>query len=1144
MPITVQQNIPRINYGDYAPEIVEEPQGSVLGAAFRLENDVVNLIQYASRGEFQADPNFSPMERIQRSPYYNMMPDSFVGVQSDAEWSYVEARIAKELKGRELIASAGIGGIAAAMAAGILSPTILIPVGNAATAGRVSTAAAKTAAMTAFGVGVQEGVLHMNQETRTVAESAFAIGGGAVLGAGLGAAVRYLDPLGLDKIADDMVTSPTKQAILPLNENPEPRGLSAQAATPEERAMGAGIVDPGRIAPTLMSGVAARALGEGAENLLKGSWVGPVTNLMNSPRVGARSFVAEFGNAGIYTTEMLKGTVAPSRGVIEHAVGQYDGMGIMAIDRAKTLYHEWYKSQSRLGFLSGMNYKSQQEFFQATGRDFFDVVQGISGDAASPTRKAAEDIYNTVFMPILKEAQYAGLAPFGRMGQDEVGLRMAMEIVSQKVSRVRLAEDYEAARAILRENAMEKLRDAQVKAEELSLKEDEAGLVAELVKRRAPHTVDGESQAAKLARLDEDDIMEIADEIATEIMRKQMSNGRRHAPVDILQSLGLKEGKFIYVNPSRTWSNGRTWKEFLQQDMEALVRSFTRSMGPDIELQRRFGVNFRSDEPFDLSKKKFTRIPQVKQFMEEIDAERAKANKIEDEAKRKKALTKLVQEEQNFVTQVNALIGKTRHTFGAPEDPNDVFYRAGKAALQLNTMRLMGGVVLSALPDLARPVLKYGFMSTFRNGLKPLLTDLRSFKATAKELNYAGAALELAQHGRANAFFGLYEETDMANTMVERGLGRGTSLLGKIALFDYWNAGLKNFAGNIAMGEIMSIGDKLARGGSLSARQTRFLAGLSIRQNDLKAIMRIVQEEGGGSEVRPGVWLPNGEDWMKGGPEAIDAEAQRLLDAHLKLNPKSKATLDSKPTSDSKYTFRQQATKDVMSERARLQTVLRSALKQATEDTIITPGLELPNWMQGSMTGRLIGQFRSFTFSSHTKAVIAASQEARQGNMAPIAAGALFSLALGVVSYYTWARAVGGDTQARMENEFDAAINGQDGGLERIADEAITRSGLLGAMAEAQKFAERTPGLEKFATLSGTPTAKSPYLNPVLELGGPTIAGAVGNLGRIVATVSDPTTETFRKTKQLMPYQNVFYLRQIFDAMNESAMRAAGVNPG
>ena len=1148
MPISVQQTLPRINYSGYAPTIAEEPVGALgtLGAAFRLENDVVNLIQYASRGDFNPDPEFDPMSRVKTSQFFNLQPQSFIGVQSDAEWNFMEAKIAKELKDRAILEAGGIGGIAAAMAAGILSPTVLIPVGNAATAGRVTTAAAKTAAMTAFGVGVQEGILHMNQETRTVAESAFAVGGGAVLGGLLGAGIRYLDPLDMDRVANDMVTAPTKQAILPLNTfGGPPQGLSAQAATPEEMAsyVNTRFTDPGPIAPGISSLIPGVETNPAVKNTLNFSWMGKITRLMASPREGARAWAAEFGNAGLYTEGALQGRVAPEDGVLEHVVGSYMGKFALTHERTKELYTDWYLSQGKtLGTLgSRANFSSMREFSEAVGNEMFQVIQGTAGNVAPQVRKAAELYINDLFLPVVKEAHNVGLPPFNRLGSSEESIRMALEIVTQKISRLKLGGDYNVAREILAENAIEKLRAAKLKAEELSLKDAERGLVADLIAGKAPRAVDGLTDNPKimLAKLDDEEILEVAQDIADELMRKHMANGRRHAPVDILQAIGEKEAKYIYVNPTRTWSNGRTWSEFLEQDAEILGRSFSRSIGPDIELYRRFKVNFQSDEPFDLSKKKFTKIPQVKRFMEEMDIARQDMLKIADPEKRAKVGQKLAKEEADFVRDTNAMIGMLRHTYGAPDDPMAVGYRAGKALLQLNTMRLMGSVVLSALPDLARFVLKYGMMSTMKNGLKPLLTDLKGFRAVTKEMRYAGAGLELALHGRANAMFGLFEESDMGGMFIERAMQQGTNMMGKVAAFDYWNTGLKNFAGNIANAEIMMISEKAAAGQTLTPREVRFLGGLSIRQEDAAAMMRLIQRRGG-TQMENGVWLPNTEDWLKVPDEEVTARAEEMLAAYKRDKPKSTATIKSK-SPDGKLTYEQAARREILRESSRLLRVYQSALKQAVDDTIITPGLELPNWTQGSMFGRLMAQFRSFTFSSTFKAVLAASQEARAGNMAPIATGTMFSLALGVLSYYIWAKTVGGNTQARMENEFEAALNGDDEAWARIADEAITRSGLLGVVAEAQKFGERTPGLDKFATLAGTPTAKSPYLNPVTEMIGPWLS-ALNNAGRIAVTAADPTSETFRKAKQLMPYQNVFYLRRMFDAMNESAMDAAGVS--
>ena len=162
--------------------------------------------------------------------------------------------------------------------------------------------------------------------------------------------------------------------------------------------------------------------------------------------------------------------------------------------------------------------------------------------------------------------------------------------------------------------------------------------------------------------------------------------------------------------------------------------------------------------------------------------------------------------------------------------------------------------------------------------------------------------------------------------------------------------------------------------------------------------------------------------------------------------------------------------------------------------------------------------------------------------MAPVVLGTAFSLALGALSYYTWGMSVGGRTRERMLNELDAALNGDTDAMRRWADEAMNRSGLMGVLSEVQKFAERVPAIGKYATISGSPPTRSPYINPFFDAFGPT-GNIIDNLDNIIMTMDDPTSSTFSSMKQLMPYQNLMFIRQYFDALNDELMRQAGVSP-
>ena len=345
-------------------------------------------------------------------------------------------------------------------------------------------------------------------------------------------------------------------------------------------------------------------------------------------------------------------------------------------------------------------------------------------------------------------------------------------------------------------------------------------------------------------------------------------------------------------------------------------------------------------------------------------------------------------------------------------------------------------------------------------------------------------------HGRTNAYADLLDEFQYGN-IIERGLQVGTSFMGRIALFDYWNQGVKGYTASVLLGTIIDAIDNLAATGKLSRRQTMLFSSINLSQDDMLKIHKAMRTGDGGDEISPGVFLPNTENW-------VDQELVQRF---------------------------------------------RASLIRAIDDTIVTPGLDRPGWVDVNGAGRIASQFRSFTLSSTMKVGLAGLQDLRAGNMAQIMIGVPFSLALGLVSYYTWASSFGPGSRPRerMLNEFEAAINGDMQAWGRLADESIDRSGLIGVVAEAIKFGERIPGAAPFVRFGDTPGARSPFVDPLLDLAGPTV-GLLKNASSVLTSLHDPTSMTFNKGKTLLPFQNVFYMRWGLDRVRDAAKRQLGIN--
>jgi hypothetical protein len=193
----------------------------------------------------------------------------------------------------------------------------------------------------------------------------------------------------------------------------------------------------------------------------------------------------------------------------------------------------------------------------------------------------------------------------------------------------------------------------------------------------------------------------------------------------------------------------------------------------------------------------------------------------------------------------------------------------------------------------------------------------------------------------------------------------------------------------------------------------------------------------------------------------------------------------------------------------------RAALAREVTNTIIRPGVERPLLSDVNMLGRMLYQFKSFGMASMPKITMAGLQQ----RDASILAGSMASLGLGAMSYYLWAVATGGKAYEDM----------MKADLDKWADEAINRSGLLGTVSEVQRIAQTIPLLEPIASFSGSRQTRRPGDDLVEALGGPSL-GFLQSASNVVTGLDQPTQSTLRDFRRLLPYQNTVILRSTVDA--------------
>jgi len=544
--------------------------------------------------------------------------------------------------------------------------------------------------------------------------------------------------------------------------------------------------------------------------------------------------------------------------------------------------------------------------------------------------------------------------------------------------------------------------------------------------------------------------MDHAREIATVLKDQIVGNYNRLPAIDLmLHKRGAELRRAVDISSLEI-------SDFLETDIDEITKRYVRTMGPDIELNKKFG----SMDWETIQQPARDELDQKLRLIDE-DPNLSPAQKEKKSQQLNKDFTL-------YKNNWEASIARIRNIRGLPADPDGVAYRGAKLVRELNVARQMGGVLWASLPDMGQPVMKYGLTRTFRDGFLPLINNLKAFKMNFREAKLANAANDIALHSRAMALSDTLDDMKRGSKF-EEGVQWATNKIGLIALFDYWTVGMKAVTANIANVKIMDALATIngAKGIMKEQEAVEYLAMIGIEGPDAALLWKEVMENAGGAKVN-GVWWPNTESWE-------NFEATQIY---------------------------------------------RQALYREVSRTIIQPGLERPLLSDTNELGRMLYQFKSFGMASTPKIMLAGLQQ----KDAAVLSGSMASMGLGALGYYFWAVSTGGQAYEDMMN---ADIN-------RWADEAIGRSGLIGGLGEVQRVGQNIPLISDYVSFSGKKSTRRPGDNLMESLLGPSFDFGQG-VASVVTGINEPTQATLKEFRKLLPFQNVFYLRQAIDAVEASA---------
>lgn len=250
------------------------------------------------------------------------------------------------------------------------------------------------------------------------------------------------------------------------------------------------------------------------------------------------------------------------------------------------------------------------------------------------------------------------------------------------------------------------------------------------------------------------------DEVVSEVFNNLTGKGKGDIPEWIVP---IKKGPM----KERTFDiPDEMVEDFLENDMEMILRRYSRAMAADVELTQKFGRADMQDQFAEI-----TRDYQALREQAKTPAERLKLDKAEEKD----------------VKHLTAFRDMLRGTYQAA-DRSSGWSAITNAALTWNYMRLLGGVTLSSLTDASRVPAVHGMTATMREAL-PILTSrvngIRSIKIAKRDARELGAVAETVMQSRLASMADLRDPYRYGNRY-ERFLDNAANTFTKLTGIGWW----------------------------------------------------------------------------------------------------------------------------------------------------------------------------------------------------------------------------------------------------------------------------------------------------------------------------------------------------------------------
>ncbi len=967
-------------------------------AAFRIDNSVGSLIATAPFNQFEDVEGYNPFEDELTLSGYEDYADAFIHSNSPQETAAIKQRIDRERNDKQMLADAGGAGVVSSIAMGVIDPinvaAMMIPGGAIVKGGSVATTAGKFALANTAGGVASEMALHSTQETRTLTESAINITLDAMIGGTLGSAAQLVKNRGelVTKVRNDLIgEQQSGQQNIPNNipdnssvgamevpnttleqetlkgpsfinrtMNVSPVGRVAQSPSKTARQINQQLTENNFTFAKNEEGIATFTAVEtkvrGYETLVYKQVESTKDHFKQYRQSGGRDmnyyqFSEAVGdamrNGDTHAIPQVAEAARSIRPIVEATKDRMVELGILRegvkVTTAQSYFPRIYKFDKILNDRTEFK-KIIADWLEEINQTSINKAKGSLDRAEIGIDKArnASPQAERLGLEIKEAESWSGkkslLMDDINKYQKIINEKSAVEVELNSLSNLTKLNKTQTRRQATLQKKLQRINDAENKLPALQRSVDildnprkfrnEHRRLTRTANSLTRHDRIRQSALNRMIPLEREELDAAADDIVNKIIGAPSGIVPSELiPDGLVKRAGFTKDRTLNVPDERI-------KDYLESDVNYVMENYIRQVAPEIELTAKFGR-------VDMDN-------QIKAITEEY-------NQLIADATTPKERSRLEARREADLRDIRAMRDRLLGTYGAPKDPASLFVRAGRVARHVNFLRLLGGMTISSLPDMARPIMQHGL----RSALKPLgkmLTDISAMRIAKADLREMGIGLEYALSSRSKVIADLSDPYSR-RSYLERGLQWSSQKFGNFTLMNQYTDTMKMWSGLITQSKVLKAANTLDAGGSLSKREIKKLAHIGIDESMLKRIA----------------------DQFKRHGEDLDG----MLTGHSHL-------WDDRVVRE---TFQAAVLKDVRT-------------------TVITPGIGDTPLMMSSELGKIVMQFKTFFFTTHNRALVSGIQSGDTS----FYYGALLQVALGSLVYILKAKMAGRDINTEPAN--------------------------------------------------------------------------------------------------------------------------------